>query len=160
MRHLLYFVDKMCKYKMCLASIAENTDQTRFCPQMHDAGKDGWTDGQSETCITHFNFVDAWDTIKIVFSSFLVCSLNGQISVDWTLVGHSNVSHLSIMHVWPFIHVTQRTHDTIITPLLRQNDVLMSFWRNNDVMIALCVRWVLSIMDGVSVIKMTHLRRK
>ena len=43
---------------------------------------------------------------------------------------------------WPLCYChcihsqTQRTHDTIITSLLRQNDVAASFWRNNDVMIA------------------------
>ena len=29
-----------------------------------------------------------------------------------------------------------------ITSLLRQNDVATSFWRNNDAIIASCVRWV------------------
>ena len=33
---------------------------------------------------------------------------------------------------------TQRTHDVIITSLLRQNDVAMSFWRNDDVIITSC----------------------
>ena len=36
---------------------------------------------------------------------------------------------------------TQRTRDAIIASLLRQNDVATSFWRNNDVIIARCVRW-------------------
>ena len=36
----------------------------------------------------------------------------------------------------------QRTHDAIITLLLCQNDVAASFWRNNDVIIASCVRLV------------------
>ena len=35
---------------------------------------------------------------------------------------------------------TQRTHDAIITPSLRQNEVAASFWRNNDVIIGSCVR--------------------
>ena len=43
-------------------------------------------------------------------------------------------------HTWPFL-CTQRTHDAIITPLLRQNDVTTSFWCNNNVIIASCVRW-------------------
>ena len=37
--------------------------------------------------------------------------------------------------------VPQRTRNTINTSLLRQNDAVTSFWRNNDVFIALCVRW-------------------
>ena len=37
---------------------------------------------------------------------------------------------------------TQRSHDVIITLLLRQNDVAASFWRNIDVVITPCVRWV------------------
>ena len=36
----------------------------------------------------------------------------------------------------------QRTHDAVITSLLRQNDVATSFWRYNFVIIASCVRWV------------------
>ena len=44
--------------------------------------------------------------------------------------------------------LSQRTHDVIITSLLRQNDVATSFWRNNDVVITSCVRWVLG--DGKS----------
>ena len=35
----------------------------------------------------------------------------------------------------------QRAHNTITTSLLRQNDVATLFWRNNDVIIASCVRW-------------------
>ena len=35
--------------------------------------------------------------------------------------------------------LSQWTHDAIITSLIRQNDVSMSFWRNNDVIIASCV---------------------
>ena len=37
--------------------------------------------------------------------------------------------------------ITQRGHDAMLTPLLRQNDVAMSFWRNNDVIIMSCVCW-------------------
>ena len=36
----------------------------------------------------------------------------------------------------------QRTHDAIIKSLLRQNDVMSSFWRNNDFIIVPCARWV------------------
>ena len=36
---------------------------------------------------------------------------------------------------------TQRTHDTIIPSLLRQDDVRRRCKRNNDVIIASCVRW-------------------
>ena len=34
-----------------------------------------------------------------------------------------------------------RTHDVIITSFLRQNDVVTSFWCDNDVIITSCVRW-------------------
>ena len=37
--------------------------------------------------------------------------------------------------------VTRRVHDVMITSLLRKNDVAMSFWRNNGVIITSCVRW-------------------
>ena len=41
--------------------------------------------------------------------------------------------------------MSQRTHDIEITSLLHQNDVITSFWRNNDVIITSCVRWDLSM---------------
>ena len=34
MTHLLKLLDMMCKYEMDPTSIVENTEQTRFCPQM------------------------------------------------------------------------------------------------------------------------------
>ena len=40
------------------------------------------------------------------------------------------------------VHGVQRARNTIITSSLRQNDVATSFWRNNDFIIASCVRWV------------------
>ena len=39
MTHLLKLLDKMCIYEMDLASIVEDTERTRFCPQ---------TDGQMD----------------------------------------------------------------------------------------------------------------
>ena len=55
--HLLKLLDKMCKYEKDLMSIVEDTEQTRFCPQM-DRRPDGWTyrrpDGQGETSIPRF----------------------------------------------------------------------------------------------------------
>ena len=40
---------------------------------------------------------------------------------------------------------TQQTHDAIIPSLLRQNDVTQSLWCNNDVIIASCIRWVVTV---------------
>ena len=37
--------------------------------------------------------------------------------------------------------VLQRTHDATITSLLRKNDAITSFWRNNDVVVPSRVRW-------------------
>ena len=48
MAHLLKLVDKMYKYKVDPASIMEDTERTRFWPQM-DRRKDGQTDGRVET---------------------------------------------------------------------------------------------------------------
>ena len=39
-------------------------------------------------------------------------------------------------------HPNQWTYDVIITSLLRQNHVEMSFWCNNDVIILGYVRWI------------------
>ena len=54
MTHILRLLDKMCKYEMDPTNIDEDTERTRFCPQM-----DGWTDGQGETSIPPFNFVES-----------------------------------------------------------------------------------------------------
>ena len=43
-------LDEMCKYEMDLASIEEDTERTRFCPQM-----DRWT-GWNQ--YTPFNFIE------------------------------------------------------------------------------------------------------
>ena len=52
--HLLKLVDKMCKYEMDPMSIVEDTERTRFCPQM-----DRRTDRQGDTSIPGaFNFVE------------------------------------------------------------------------------------------------------
>ena len=48
----------MCKYEMDPMRIVEDTEQTRFCPQM-DRRMDGRTDGQGETSIPPFNFIEA-----------------------------------------------------------------------------------------------------
>ena len=43
----------------------------------------------------------------------------------------------------------QRTYDVIITSLLRQNDVVTSFWRDSDVIITSCVGWELETMPYI-----------
>ena len=54
---------------------------------------------------------------------------------------HQDISsNPSDSFTWKSSH---QTHGVIITSLLRQNDVATSFWRNNDVIIASRVRWVL-----------------
>ena len=50
---------------------------------------------------------------------------------------NKNMQHIPRIMYMP----TQRAHDTMITSLLRQNDVATSIWRNNDVIIVSCVRW-------------------
>ena len=39
------------------------------------------------------------------------------------------------------LHWCWDNNNAIITLLLRQNDITTSFWRRNDAIIALCVRW-------------------
>ena len=51
---LLKLLDKMYKYGMDQMSIVEDTERTLFCPQTAD----GQTDGQGETSIPLFNFVE------------------------------------------------------------------------------------------------------
>ena len=51
-------LDKMCKYEMDLASIVEDTEWTPFCTVHRRA------DGQGETSIPDFNFVEAEGIMK------------------------------------------------------------------------------------------------
>ena len=55
--HFLKLLDKMCKYEMDPTSIVEDTEQTRFCPQM---------DGHKLRCLSGFT------KIKIKWSSTLI----------------------------------------------------------------------------------------
>ena len=49
--------------------------------------------------------------------------------------GSSVCGLATIIRHTPYTHtLPQRPHDVIITSLLRQNDAVTSFWRNNDVM--------------------------
>ena len=66
-----------------------------------------------------------WDTIMHPIWSFML---------HYTIIAKKGPQNKRIL-------ISQRTRDAITTSLLRQNDVAMSFWRNNDVIIALCVRW-------------------
>ena len=56
---------------------------------------------------------------------------------------YANSSFSAVAITLPFAEWIQRTHDVMITSLLRQNDVAVSFWRYNDVFITLCVHWEL-----------------
>ena len=54
-------VDKMCKYEIDRASIVEDTERTRFCPQT-DGRMDGQTDRRTDDVkpvYSPFNFVEA-----------------------------------------------------------------------------------------------------
>ena len=57
MTHPLKLVDKMSKYEMDPDGIVEDTERTTFCPQT-DEQTDGRKDGQGETSIPVFNFVE------------------------------------------------------------------------------------------------------
>ena len=50
---------------------------------------------------------------------------------------------------WDLTRKTQRTRDAIMTSLLRQNDVITSFWRNGVVIFASCVRWEAAFRYGL-----------
>ena len=43
----------------------------------------------------------------------------------------------------------QQTHGVTITSVLRQNDVAISFWRNNDFIITRCVRGPISVAPSI-----------
>ena len=63
MTHILKLLDKMCKYVLDLASIVEDTEWTRFCPEM-ERRTDGQT-GKVKPVYLPFNFVEAEGIINI-----------------------------------------------------------------------------------------------
>ena len=90
----------------------------------------------------------------------------------WELTGAST----AISSKWYWIggggDSTQRTSNVIITPLLRQNDVATSFWRDNDVIIApvrwkdepltprVVIMWTLSYLVATEVVVKTTYRQR
>ena len=100
--HLLKLLDKVCKYEMDPASIVEDTERTRFCPQM-----DRRTEGQSETSIPPFNLVElVFNSVFRYVPIYLVSKnemiLKGNLfnhcirswRMDWLTVPHHNMSFL------------------------------------------------------------------
>ena len=72
----------------------------------------------------------------------------------------SNVEHRSdversICHTPCLCNImhSQRAYDVIITSLLRQNEVTVSFWRYNDAIITSCVRRAVDISPKVHIYK-------
>ena len=64
----MQLLDKMCKYEMDPMSIVEDTERTRFCPQM-----DRWTSGQTDKVIPVyplFNLVEAGGIIIFLSCNF------------------------------------------------------------------------------------------
>ena len=68
--HPLKLLDMMCKYEMDPASIVEDTEQTRFCPQM-DGRTDRRTDGRktSKPCFQlhwsgGYNYMDKYNMLN------------------------------------------------------------------------------------------------
>ena len=91
--HLLELLDKMYKYQMDLASIVEDTKQTRFCPKTDKltyGRMDRWTDGQGETSIPPFNFVER---------GYKYSKLNFATTCPWTII----INNWSLDKNWPCI---------------------------------------------------------
>ena len=71
-------VDKMRKYKLDMASIVEDTEQKWFCPQTErrtERRRDGETNGQGETSIPPFNFVEAGGIIIWYYFGYILSQL-------------------------------------------------------------------------------------
>ena len=83
-------------------------------------------------CIPWF-FKDAITLPCIRIKAFLNIFSSTEALMLWLII-----LALNIIAWYP----TQWTRDAIKTALLRQNDIAMSFWRNNDVTTASCVRRV------------------
>ena len=58
-------------------------------------------------------------------------------------------SMISILATDSSFENTQWTHDEIMTSLLRQNNVVTSFWRYNDVIIMSCITNVMAFMTYI-----------
>ena len=114
-----------------------------------------WVDESNR--ISQFNFVNYWqqiahcsrDNVNLRIKSKLVvtkcdtvitCNL---LELDWISLLRSRVSCRvsSLLYCWRWTHVSQSTDGVIITSLWRQNDVMTSFWCNNNVIVTSCVRW-------------------
>ena len=65
MTHHPKFVDRMCKYEMDQASIMENPELAKFCPQM--AGQTaGWQDSQMDGQIITRGVTIRWATLRYI----------------------------------------------------------------------------------------------
>ena len=78
-----------------------------------------------------------WTWIEPCRAEFIIGIIKNTVAIS-TLRWHRWLESAAMLSYWP----TQWTRDAIITSLLRQNDVAASFWRNNGVIIASCVRYV------------------
>ena len=47
-----------------------------------------------------------------------------------------------------YVSLTQRAHNIVIMSLLCLNDIVTSFWRNNNIIMALCVRLEAKLTAG------------
>ena len=78
-----------------------------------------------------------WPTVQEYLSQFdpIRKSMTGAIPKMLS----ASQSHIPVPYRIKFTARNGRTRDAITTPLLRQNDVAMSFWRINDVIVTSCV---------------------
>ena len=112
--HLLKWLDKMCKCEMDPMSIVEDTERTRFCPQM-----DRRTDGQGETSIPPFQL--CWSggyknmnhVIMTFELSFLVnFSTLAEVMACWLMANgllSDGIKPFYMSYVWPNDNLTLRS---------------------------------------------------
>ena len=109
--------------------------------------RQGWTGSRSDPPTP---WTPGEKTYILLIKSLMITSVEDYIFVTHITAPVSKVK-LRIRHficfaaTVIFIPASQRTHDAMITSLLRQNDVATSFWRNNDVIIAPGALWYTSL---------------
>ena len=97
--HFRKLLDMICKYEMDQTCIVEDTERTRFCPQM-----DRRTDRQGETSIPPFNFVEAEGITKLT----LTVSGNRRFTVSLVFISKRVFWFRDCCNLWP----RARNYDT------------------------------------------------
>ena len=98
-------------------------------------------------CCPNWNFLHRFQSINLVICLYLTFLV--VICISMADIGSKKEEKNTVVswqhpsETWKMLSMSsQRTHDAKITSVWCQNDVATSFWRHDDVITALCDRWV------------------